>query len=456
MEQEIRFDRRNFRSHSKANKKMIRTSLDSCGAGRSILIDSEGEIIAGNGVYEQAKALGIKTRIVETDGTELVVVKRSDLRTDDEKRKMLAAADNATSDKVEWNAEELLANLNSVQIESLQIDLPNIDLDGKGKEDVEEKKDDFYEKCMDDAMRNAMRDIMDTYNKIGGWQFVRKGTAEVDFVNFINGVKDYSRSNAIAFHPQMEVTANGGHKSIIEEYRSCIDTGKVNGERFIMDDGKKSWTSLYSNSQPTRGGKRILDFPASLARDLINEFCKDGGAVLDPCAGWGGRLVGFLASKAGSYTATDPAKKQIEGNTEMYERFKKYLREEKHVTLLCMPFEDYDIQECYFDFALTSPPYFDVERYEGGEQSHEKFNNYNLWRDGFYRQLITNVHKGLRTGGVFCLQVGSQKYPLLEDGKRIAEDVGFAIEDVRGAGMDNSNGVSDAEKKECILILRKV
>ena len=66
------------------------------------------------------------------------------------------------------------------------------------------------------------------------------------------------------------------------------------------------------------------------------------------------------------------------------------------------------------------------------------------------------MHKGLRTGGVFCLQVGSQKYPLLEDGKRIAEDVGFAIEDVRGAGMDNNNGVSDAEKKECILILRKV
>ena len=54
------------------------------------------------------------------------------------------------------------------------------------------------------------------------------------------------------------------------------------------------------------------------------------------------------------------------------------------------------------------------------------------------------------------MQVGSQKYPLLEDGKRIAEDVGFAVEDVRGAGMDNNNGVSDAEKKECILILRKV
>ncbi len=453
MEQEIKFDRRNFRKHSKQNKRMIKTSLENCGAGRSILIDSEGEIIAGNGVYEQAQSIGIKTRIIETDGSELIVVKRNDLRTDDEKRKLLAAADNATSDKVEWNIEEIRANLNSLQIESLQINIPDVDLGCKKDKST---KDDFYNKCLDEAFRSAMRDIMECYDKIGGWQFVRKGTAEVDFVNFINGVKDYSRSNAIAFHPQMETTANGGHKNIIDEYRACIDSGKVNGERFCLDDGKKSWTSLYNNSQPCRGGKRVLDFPASLARDLINEFCPDGGYVLDPCAGWGGRLVGFLASVAGSYTATDPAQKQIDGNTEMYERFRKYLREEKQVTLLCMPFENYDIQECAFDFALTSPPYFDVERYEGGEQSHEKFNNYNLWRDGFYRQLITNAHKGLRHGGVFCLQVGSQKYPLLEDGKRIAADVGFIVEDVRGSGMDNNNGVSDYENKECILILRKV
>lgn len=453
MEQEIKFDRRNFRKHSKQNKRMIRTSLENCGAGRSILIDSEGEIIAGNGVYEQAQSIGIKTRVIETDGTELIVVKRNDLRTDDEKRKLLAAADNATSDKVEWNVEELRANLNSLQIESLQINIPDVDLGCKKDNST---KDDFYNKCLDEAFRSAMCDIMECYDKIGGWQFVRKGTAEVDFVNFVNGVKDYARSNAIAFHPQMETTANGGHKSIIEEYRSCIDSGKVNGERFCLDDGKKAWNSLYNNSQPCRVGKRVLDFPASLARDLINEFCPDGGDVLDPCAGWGGRLVGFLASVAGSYTATDPAEKQISGNLDIYKRFKKYLRQDKKVNLLCTPFEEYKIHECSFDFALTSPPYFDVERYEGGQQSHEKFNNYELWRDGFYRQLIINVHTGLRKGGVFCLQVGSQKYPLLKDGKKIAEDVGFIVEDVRGANMDNNNGVSDLENKECILILRKV
>ena len=99
----ITFDKKNYRKHSEQNKKRIRKSLTECGAGRSVLVDKDGCLIAGNGVYEQAEKMGIKTRVVETDGTELVVVKRTDLATDDQKRKLLALADNATSDGVEWD-----------------------------------------------------------------------------------------------------------------------------------------------------------------------------------------------------------------------------------------------------------------------------------------------------------------------------------------------------------------
>lgn len=98
----ITFDKKNYRKHSEQNKKAIRKSLTECGAGRSVLVDKDGCLIAGNGVYEQAEKMGIKTRVIETDGTELVVVKRTDIGTDDPKRKTLALADNATSDNVEW------------------------------------------------------------------------------------------------------------------------------------------------------------------------------------------------------------------------------------------------------------------------------------------------------------------------------------------------------------------
>lgn len=52
---DIKFDKNNYRIHGAENKSLIKKSLEDCGAGRSILIDNENEIIAGNGVYEQAK-----------------------------------------------------------------------------------------------------------------------------------------------------------------------------------------------------------------------------------------------------------------------------------------------------------------------------------------------------------------------------------------------------------------
>jgi hypothetical protein len=71
-------------------------------------VDKDNVIVAGNGVYEQATELGLKVRIVESDGTELVVVKRTDIAPTDEKRKLLALADNHTSDTSEFDTDLLL------------------------------------------------------------------------------------------------------------------------------------------------------------------------------------------------------------------------------------------------------------------------------------------------------------------------------------------------------------
>lgn len=61
--QVIRLDSNNFRKHSVKNKSIINKSLKEFGGGRSILIDSENEIIAGNGVFEQAKKLNIPIKV---------------------------------------------------------------------------------------------------------------------------------------------------------------------------------------------------------------------------------------------------------------------------------------------------------------------------------------------------------------------------------------------------------
>ena len=99
-------DEHNYRKHSDANKARIKKSIDEAGLGRSVVIDADGVLVAGNGV-QQVIDKDTPVRVIETDGTELVVVKRTDLHTGDPRRKTLALADNATADDVEWDFEAI-------------------------------------------------------------------------------------------------------------------------------------------------------------------------------------------------------------------------------------------------------------------------------------------------------------------------------------------------------------
>lgn len=106
---DLKQDSNNYRKHSDTNKKRIKKSIDENGLGRSVLVDADGVLIAGNGVASVVDK-DTKVRVVETDGTELVVVKRTDLHEGDARRKALALADNATSDGVEWDFDAIEAD----------------------------------------------------------------------------------------------------------------------------------------------------------------------------------------------------------------------------------------------------------------------------------------------------------------------------------------------------------
>lgn len=124
----IKFDKRNYRKHNEKNKKLIKKSLEECGTGRSIIVDSNEEIIAGNGVYEQAKAMNIPVKVIETDGTELIAVKRTDLQTGDEKRTKLAILDNSTADSSEMDYALLQKDFELVDLMSMGIDAVNLNI----------------------------------------------------------------------------------------------------------------------------------------------------------------------------------------------------------------------------------------------------------------------------------------------------------------------------------------
>src|SRR5205085_10785305 len=71
-------DPQNARRHTPRNIGVIEDSMQTDGAGRSILVDQDGVTIAGAVAWEAATHAGIRrAAVIETDGDTLVVVKRT-------------------------------------------------------------------------------------------------------------------------------------------------------------------------------------------------------------------------------------------------------------------------------------------------------------------------------------------------------------------------------------------
>ena len=104
---DLQLDTRNANKGSTRGNEAVAHSLKEFGAGRSILIDKAGRIIAGNKTAANAASAGIEDVIVvQTDGSQIIAVQRVDLDLlADPKAKQLAIADNRTAELgLEWDA----------------------------------------------------------------------------------------------------------------------------------------------------------------------------------------------------------------------------------------------------------------------------------------------------------------------------------------------------------------
>lgn len=95
---------------------MVEASLRETGAGRSIVADKDGRIIAGNKTMEAWKEMGGEIEVIRTDGKRLVVVQRDDLDLTDDagQARKLAYLDNRAGEVgLSWDAERILADINA-------------------------------------------------------------------------------------------------------------------------------------------------------------------------------------------------------------------------------------------------------------------------------------------------------------------------------------------------------
>jgi 16S rRNA G966 N2-methylase RsmD len=125
--------------------------------------------------------------------------------------------------------------------------------------------------------------------------------------------------------------------------------------------------------------------------------------VLDPCAGWGGRMLGAVSYGA-DYIAFEP-------NTKTYTNLNKivdFLDISHKVKLICddvRNYQKYDLPNV--DMVLTSPPYFDLEVYtHEATQSVSNSDSYQQWAEEFLKPVIKMGLDHLTDDGVSCWNVG--------------------------------------------------
>jgi tRNA1(Val) A37 N6-methylase TrmN6 len=165
-------------------------------------------------------------------------------------------------------------------------------------------------------------------------------------------------------------------------------------------------------------------FRPHLAKTIVSSY--PGETVLDPCAGWGGRMLGTVAAGK-KYIAFEP-------NLETYNKLielAEFLDIKNQIEIYNVGSEH---MNSYLtkkvDIILTSPPYFNLEIYSDGKaQSENQYSSYESWRDGWMETVITTAISNLNDSGVSCWNVHNVgKMKMIEDVRNIHTRNGFVEE----------------------------
>jgi len=168
------------------------------------------------------------------------------------------------------------------------------------------------------------------------------------------------------------------------------------------------------------------NFRPSLAKAIVDHFCPENGVVLDPCAGYGGRASGTLASGR-RYIGIEPHPKAPEAFKQLSSFF-----DSNSLTLINEAFEDVSLNATtQVDLVFTSPPYYCVERYSDDvKQSWVRYLTWTAWVENFLHPLVNKSKSYLKPGGIFCVNTKNIKmqnivYPIADELTVFAKESDF-------------------------------
>lgn len=155
-------------------------------------------------------------------------------------------------------------------------------------------------------------------------------------------------------------------------------------------------------------------FSPVLARDLWRlalEGCSVADPVVwDPSAGFGARMLGFAAAyPGGAYVATEPASHTFSDLERLRDELLGAGVLRGGAFLERTGSERVELPEGFLDAVMTSPPYFDLERYfdEPG-QCWRDYPDFDSWRDLYLLPTLRTAHRSLKGGGRAVINVSQR------------------------------------------------
>ena len=183
----------------------------------------------------------------------------------------------------------------------------------------------------------------------------------------------------------------------------------------------------------TGGLAQVTKYGTATTKAIVQYF--KAKRVLDPCSGWGGRMLGTLAAAKDSfYVGCEPDPNTAKGLMDILNDPSVPPDVSARADIYENPVEDAlptlkTLQQ--FDLVLTSPPYFHLEMYTAGDQSTTKWPTWDEWVNHWLKPVILGTLACLNTTGTSCWSVKNFKtnkaYPLADVTKQIHKEAGWTL-----------------------------
>jgi len=257
------------------------------------------------------------------------------------------------------------------------------------------------------------------------------------------------------FHPQMFECRKKGKMSPIEFFNSDSDFRR----------GIKKLIALYPELTVSNireiccnetASSRINNFPPRVAMTVLKHLYPDQKiTMMDPCAGFSGRLIGaFCSGVVQRYIGIDLSQKTIQGlcktKTILNKINQEFLADIVYGNCIDVMAETVE----KVDFVFTSPPFLDEEEYTGVDVVRD----YDKWKEIFIGPFIRGSYSVLKPGGqlaVYTEAIRRNDFPV--DFGNIAAETGFdRMKDIRFKVPARENLRKDRTHREVgVIVFRR-